>query len=370
MDAGIMDGSTLIFGAVGAMPGIKNPILVAKLLVEEQQKGMLPLGRVPPGFLVGEGARDWAVRHGMKAVSTESLISDKAGKLFRHYKKKLDNFRLSLAGSHHQTLNPAVTHKRKPEEPPGVPNQKRYHPLDDRVTDTVGVVVLDTNGEVASTVSSGGIALKQPGRVGQASCFGCGCWAQNQTGTSGASIGVSTTGCGEHLVRTFLARECAMHLGSEEHVSLDSLSTCMKVKFVESEFLAGVPEKLGGAIVMCYDPEKGHGDFLWTHTTASMGIAYQTTADSEAKTRMSRLTKTAASNSCRIMVEGVQFSTVTKEDSPVSSSEYEVPLRPRVAEIPMQIDPNAGDNGATPLVAHQQSGPPAQPPPAIEGQKA
>ena len=46
MDAGIMDGSSLLFGAVGAVPGIKNPILVAKLMVEEQQKGLLPLGKV------------------------------------------------------------------------------------------------------------------------------------------------------------------------------------------------------------------------------------------------------------------------------------------------------------------------------------
>ena len=45
------------------------------------------------GFLVGEGARDWAVRHGVAAVSSESLISDKANKLYRHYKKKLDAFR-------------------------------------------------------------------------------------------------------------------------------------------------------------------------------------------------------------------------------------------------------------------------------------
>ena len=68
MDAGIMDGGTLLFGAVGAITGIKNPILVAKKLVEEQQKGLLPLGRVPPGFLVGQGARDWAIRHGGETV--------------------------------------------------------------------------------------------------------------------------------------------------------------------------------------------------------------------------------------------------------------------------------------------------------------
>ena len=47
-----------------------------------------------------------------------------------------------------------------------VPKVSR-HSLDDGVTDTVGVVVMDPLGNVASTVSSGGIALKQPGRVGQ-----------------------------------------------------------------------------------------------------------------------------------------------------------------------------------------------------------
>ncbi len=45
--------------------------------------GLLPLGRVPPGFLVGEGARDWAIRHGIHTVSSEKLVSDKAVKLYK-----------------------------------------------------------------------------------------------------------------------------------------------------------------------------------------------------------------------------------------------------------------------------------------------
>ncbi len=63
MDAGLMGGTSLLFGSVGAIFGIKNPILVAQKLVEEQGKGLLPLGRVPPNFLVGEGATatEWAV---------------------------------------------------------------------------------------------------------------------------------------------------------------------------------------------------------------------------------------------------------------------------------------------------------------------
>jgi hypothetical protein len=44
---------------------------------------------------------------------------------------------------------------------------------------------------------------------------------------------------------------------------------------VESAFLSGLPEKLGGAICMQYNRERGEGHFLWTHTTASMGIGFQ-----------------------------------------------------------------------------------------------
>ena len=73
----------------------------------------------------------------------------------------------------------------------GVSSVKNGRHEDDRVTDTVGVVVMDRRGRVASTVSSGGIALKQPGRVGQASCFGCGCWAQSKMGPQrGFSVGI------------------------------------------------------------------------------------------------------------------------------------------------------------------------------------
>ncbi len=165
--------------------------------------------------------------------------------------------------------------------------------LDDRVTDTVGVVVMDQDGNVASTVSSGGIALKQPGRVGQAACFGCGCWAQNRMGPAGVAVGVSTTGCGEHLVRTFLARECANVLArrSDETPPLVALRDAMCHKFAESEFLSDVGEKLGGAICLRWDPAEGSGQFLWTHTTHSMGVAFQTTECVEATAKMSRLPK-------------------------------------------------------------------------------
>lgn len=81
----------------------------------------------------------------------------------------------------------------------------------------------------------------------------------------------------------------------------------MKEKFAESVFLAGVPEKLGGAICLqvdqtvtvqtnlflipCFQYNNDHkrGEFLWTHTTASMGIGFQSTSEDEATVKMSRL---------------------------------------------------------------------------------
>jgi len=409
MDAGLMDGHSLLFGAVGAITGIKNPILVAKKLVEEQKKGLLPLGRVPPGFLVGEGAREWAVRHGVETVPTESLVSEKAAKLYKHYKKKLDAFRLSVQQAnlkrrrqeggrgHHTKKEEIDMHNCKRvrmEYDMGAENVVRSHDgaskaldgnvsttgldgttddwrctttdsttedsttrlspsssstktddinnevvdhetdtarsgdeldnedeikdtvgddeineLEDHVTDTVGVVVLDRRGNVAASVSSGGIALKQPGRVGQASCFGCGCWAQRQFHHSNYGVGVSTTGCGEHLVRTFLAKECGEELSIAEN-PLQALQKVMKERFAESEFLAGVPEKLGGAICMQYDKERKKGEFLWTHTTASMGIGFQTTSEEDATVKMSRL-PVAAQQGTSILVEAIPFSTMS-----------------------------------------------------------
>ena len=101
-------------------------------------------------------------------------------------------------------------------------------------------MVLDKAGRVASTVSSGGIALKQPGRVGQAAVFGCGCWAQRGSKQKlSNTVGISTTGCGEHLVRTFLAKECAQSLRISQK-PLNSLQEVMKDKFAESDFLGKI----------------------------------------------------------------------------------------------------------------------------------
>merc|ERR1712168_1127565 len=77
----------------------------------------------------------------------------------------------------------------------------------DQLFDTVGAITVDHKGHVTSAVSSGGIVLKQCGRLGQASIYGCGCWAENLSDERG--IGVSTSGCGEQLIKTLLAQKAA-----------------------------------------------------------------------------------------------------------------------------------------------------------------
>ncbi|KAK9837600.1 hypothetical protein WJX74_001192 [Apatococcus lobatus] len=83
--------------------------------------------------------------------------------------------------------------------------------LEERLWDTVGAVCCNASGMLASGVSSGGIALKTPGRVGEAAMYACGCWAQDPHHTrSGAAC--STSGVGEVIMRGQLAKNCCHRL--------------------------------------------------------------------------------------------------------------------------------------------------------------
>ncbi|KAM4679651.1 LOW QUALITY PROTEIN: threonine aspartase 1 [Amazona ochrocephala] len=311
-DASIMDGKSLNFGAVGALSGIKNPVSVANRLLCEGQKGKLSAGRIPPCFLVGEGAYRWAVDHGIPACPPGIMATRFSLAAFKRNKRKLELAEKVETDLIHLKRRRQSNEKgsrvmcsacgRTPKANGGGKGGDQielYSPENDSGTlDTVGAVVVDQEGNVAAAVSSGGLALKHPGRVGQAALYGCGCWAENTGAHTPYSTAVSTSGCGEHLVRTILARECSCALQTED--AHQALLETMQNKFIGSPFLANEDGVLGGVIVLrscrcSAEPESSQEkptllvEFLWSHTTESMCVGYMSAQDGKAKTHISRL---------------------------------------------------------------------------------
>ncbi|KAL4641387.1 threonine aspartase 1 isoform X2 [Arapaima gigas] len=280
-DASIMDGKSLHYGAVGALSGIKNPVLVANRLLSEAQKGKLSAGRVPPCFLVGRGAYHWAVDHGIPPCPSDQMATKFSMSAYKRNKRKIELAEKVESGGAQAKKSRQSTE-----------NQNGSGSLD-----TVGAVVVDREGNVAAAVSSGGLAMKHPGRVGQAAHYGCGCWAENAWKLNPYSTAVSTSGCGEHLMRTMLARECSVSAQSED--AHQALLDTMQKKFIGSPFLASEDCILGGVIVLrcckCADSEPSPDlqallvEFLWSHTTESMCVGYMSAQDCKAKTHISRL---------------------------------------------------------------------------------
>lgn len=282
-DASIMDGQSLHYGAVGAVSGVKNPVLVADSLLRTQMQGEMSLGRIPPSTLVAHGAYEWATRHDLHTISKDDLITESSRKAYIKNKRKLD---MLTEGAN--CINCKV---RRNDHMTSVNDQVAVNGTDaDLLQDTVGAVCVDDSGNVASAVSSGGIILKQPGRLGQAALFGCGCWAENDH-KGKVGVGVSTSGCGEQLTKTMLARECADCVKRQQDTT-SALLGCFKHKFLESPLMRDEKQPLGGAVVVTVDSSRTNRldvEVLWAHTTDSMCLGYMSTADQQAKAFVSRL---------------------------------------------------------------------------------
>lgn len=213
-EASIMDGSTRQFGACTNLSRVKNPIRLARILCERQSK-LLSMDRIPPMILCGDGAENYAKELNLPIVNEEDMISNKARKTYDHYRQNIEQYE--------STFNVKVT------------------PLD-----TVGAVVVDSLGNCAAGCSSGGLILKLSGRIGQAACYGAGCWASRERNKS---IATCTTGNGEYLMRTLLAREIVSNLKSDQ-CSILSLHKTFKNDFLESPFLKHLDEIYGGALTL------------------------------------------------------------------------------------------------------------------------
>lgn len=89
---------------------------------------------------------------------------------------------------------------------------------------------------------------------------------------------MSTTGCGEHLVQTQLAKEIATDLKSGRCPTTD-LASSMRNKFINSRYLSKIQNKMAGALVAHVNNENGEVSVLWGHSTETMGVGYMKTSD-------------------------------------------------------------------------------------------
>jgi len=161
LDAAVMDGATLKAGAVASVRHVKNPISLARLVMEKS----------PHVLLVGEGAEAFAKRCGMKLVSRSYFYTEHRW----------------------QQLQDAKKQAKDAEKQPA-----QHSP---RVHGTVGCVALDGAGHLAAGTSTGGLTNKWPGRVGDTPIIGAGTYADD------ATCAVSATGQGEYFMRGVVAHD-------------------------------------------------------------------------------------------------------------------------------------------------------------------
>ncbi|KAF9896413.1 taspase, threonine aspartase, 1, partial [Lobosporangium transversale] len=120
--------------------------------------------------------------------------------------------------------------------------------INDLLQDTVGAICVDSWGRVAAGVSSGGIAMKFPGR---AALYGTGCWAQDPTISSGG-FACSMTGAGEQISKTLLARTCMDTFLQEDDIAM--ATTDVLDRFIHSPLLKSYEDRYAGFIAVKVEP--------------------------------------------------------------------------------------------------------------------
>jgi beta-aspartyl-peptidase (threonine type) len=180
LDALLMDGTNLRAGGVACVERLRNPIQAARLVLDKS----------PHIYFVGVGAEDFAQQHGMALIDNAELVLER------------EHRRLAEAQSNARAGLPDLTFAgddKSPETAVKLPIPGASNTTFDS-HDTVGAVALDSHGNLAAGTSTGGTLNKSPGRVGDSSLIGCGCYADN------LSAAVSLTGWGEPIMKLVLGK--------------------------------------------------------------------------------------------------------------------------------------------------------------------
>jgi len=216
LDASIMEGRSLMCGAVAAVQDVRNPITLARKVMEENRHILL----------VGEGAELFAREKGIEICRPQELITERELKRWKTIKGResfdqIDSFQSTGSSG-----------------------------------DTVGAVALDLEGNICVGTSTGGTLHKYPGRVGDSPLIGAGSYADNELG------GVSATGWGESIIRVVMAKTVIDLI--ETHSGDAQVAAKMGIEILKRK-VGG----FGGVIVM-----NALGEFGVSFNTPRMARAY------------------------------------------------------------------------------------------------
>ena len=227
LDAAIMNGATLQAGSVAGVTRTRNPISLARAVME----------RSPHVMLIGNGADEFALSLGLQAEPPAYFFTERRW----------------------ESLVQQLTKEGKPLPPrpagappsPAVPLSAMETPQTHKYG-TVGIVALDRHGNLAAGTSTGGVQAKRWNRVGDTPIIGAGTYASNQ------SCAVSATGTGEYFIRLTVARSiCALveYKGMRLQAAADEI--------VQKQLPAIKGD--GGIIAMTPD-----GQMVWSFNTPGM----------------------------------------------------------------------------------------------------
>jgi beta-aspartyl-peptidase (threonine type) len=227
LDAAVMDGLNMKAGAVGDVLHTRNPISLARAVMEKS----------PHVFLVGSGADEFSAYAGLAQVDQSYFFTERRWQsLIKELKKEGLPIPPRPAGA----------------PPPPAEPIAEFETADAHKYGTVGVVALDRSGNLAAGTSTGGTNAKRWGRVGDSPIIGAGTYASNQ------SCAVSATGTGEYFIRLTVARTvCAL-------VEYKGMRLQDAVDQVIHKELTGLRGD-GGVIAIAPD-----GEMAWSFNTPGM----------------------------------------------------------------------------------------------------
>ena len=227
LDASIMNGETLRAGGLGAVRGVKNPISLARMVME----------KTPHVLLVDQGAFAFAKEMEVEIMPDEYFFTERQWNSLQRRLKEDVPYGGKLPPAQDDTITPGKSG-----------NEDLF--------ETVGAVALDKHGNLAAGTSTGGRVKKRPGRVGDSPIIGASTFANNKT------CAVSTTGLGEKHMVLLTAKEISSLIDHKGIPLTDAVEDVILNQLVR---IGGE----GGAISI-----DKNGNMAWAYTSNGMYRGY------------------------------------------------------------------------------------------------